>query len=253
MALVTFKAPIDRFRGTMRDLSGSGLVIYDSPKSGNVARNYTRPYNPNSLLQQAVREAFSAASQGFAALTALEAAAWNSAAAEYHRLNPLDVPYDYSGINLYVAVNTYADLANAGDPIATPPTNLAYPILNLETATAKTTIVAPQTLVFEVDIATAPAVATNQFLLVMTTEAWTTPARIPRRSDFSLRDVATIENNLATYSNIGGLSATQATNMTNSAKPVHAGDIVWFRVVPLSNDYVPAAAPVIFSLVVANV
>lgn len=250
MPIVTFRSPIDRFRGTMMDQSGSGLTIYDSNKAGNVARSYVVPTNPNSLLQQAVRQAFATASQGFAALSAIEAAAWNSAATAYQRLNPLEVPYDFSGINLFVQVNAYADLAN-GDSQSTPPNDLATPVLNLDTVTAIATALAPETLIFAVNITSAPAAGKEYRVLVLSTAAWTRTARIPRRTDYAMRDTVA-ENNVLVYNAGSGLLPVGGSiTMDNITKPIAAGDVVWFRCILLSNDYVPAPSPTIFSVVVA--
>jgi len=237
MALVTYKNPIDRFRGSVRDRSGSGLTIYDSAKAGNVARRYIKPTNPNSVLQQLVRANFTTAAQGFAALSAAIAAGWNAAAEAYKRANPLDVEYTFSGINLYMEVNAYR-LLNAAAVTPTPPTDITYPVLDPSNSHFSGTVTPGPTLSGALNALAINHSATPQHFLALFTPAWTNTARIPRRSDYAMRDSAVPGVNIieiATGQTGPGIFA-----LSNAAKPVKSGDKIWTSIIGLSANYVPA-------------
>jgi hypothetical protein len=245
MALVTYKNPIDRFRGSVRDRSGSGLTIYDSAKAGNVARRYIKPTNPNSVLQQWVRGNFTTAAQGFAALSATIAAGWNAAAEAYKRDNPLDVEYGFSGINLYMEVNAYR-LLNGIELTDTPPTDITYPVLDPSNCTFTATVGSSPLLVTKLGSMVINPATTPQFFFTIFTPPWTRTARIPRRSDYAIR--GPYETYYPTFPIPPSTLAGIPQPMYNAAKPVMSGDKVWVSTIGLSADYVPAPSASAFQV-----
>ncbi|MBE3132728.1 MAG: hypothetical protein IMZ55_04590 [Acidobacteria bacterium] len=252
MSLVTFKQPIDRFHGSVMDFSGSGLVIYGSAKAGNIARKYVVPFNPGSALQDEVRNNFTAAAQAFRGLSANVAASWNTAAVAYSRLNPLEVPYGYSGINLYMAINAYRELA--GEAITdTPPTDLRYPVIDTAATIATAPVADNAVMIVTLSALVSPPATVDQHALIMVTPDWVLTARHPRRSDFAMRNVTTVVNNIANLPYSGGIAVVfDPASLTNDAKLVKSGDTVWFRVMPLSAEFVPAPSAIEFSHVLTT-
>lgn len=119
----TLQFPYNQFRGRILDtIAPTGLVLFDTPKAGNVSRRYVTPTNPNTTIQSAFRTYLAQAAQGYKALSVSEAAAWASAASAITKTDVLGVDYTLTGVGLYVRVNSMR-LANGQSLVDVPPTD----------------------------------------------------------------------------------------------------------------------------------
>jgi hypothetical protein len=111
------------------NLSGIGITAASGKISGSVfargrgnlyVRVKTKPHNPNSTQQAAVRASFRTNSQAWRGLTASQRSAWNAAAINFPRKNKLGNTIILSGAGLYSSLN--ANLFSIGATIiASPP------------------------------------------------------------------------------------------------------------------------------------
>jgi hypothetical protein len=111
------------------NLSGIGITAASGKISGSVfakgkgnlyVRVKTKPHNPNSAQQAAVRASFRTNSQAWRALTPAQRSAWNAAAINFPRKNKLGNTIVLSGAGLYNSLN--ANLFSIGASIiASPP------------------------------------------------------------------------------------------------------------------------------------
>lgn len=129
MARVTLVAPYSKFHGKVIDSeTNEGQVVMSSAKAGNIARSYVIPTNPQSTMQTLVRGHFATASAAFSALSESVSDGWNTAAALVERTNILDLPYELTGIGLFLAASmqkllqggSVATSAPAGTPRIAP-------------------------------------------------------------------------------------------------------------------------------------
>lgn len=245
MPIVSFRQPFDRFRGSLMDEGGSGLVVYDSKKSGAVTRRWLSPANPKSPNQETVRTYLTAAAQAFRAMTAVQAAAWDTAAKLHHRVNALAMVYEYSGINLFSEVNFYRQL-DGQSITSTPPVKTELPVIAAGSITATISVSPSTTLTVGVTNSLSPG-ADVFHGLVLCSIPWTRPARQPRRNDYSMRDHATPAHNLFAFP---GTSAVNVA-LVNSLVSVKTADVIKIRVTPISADYVPGLVIVTTSIIIA--
>ena len=110
------------------NLSGIGITAASGKISGSVfakgkgnlyVRVKTKPHNPNSAQQAAVRASFRTNSQAWRALTPAQRSAWNAAAINFPRKNKLGNTIVLSGADLYNSLN--ANLFNIGVAAITSP------------------------------------------------------------------------------------------------------------------------------------
>jgi hypothetical protein len=245
MALVTLRQPFDRFRGALMDVGGSGIVVYDSLKAGQVARRFVSPHNPKSANQETVRTYLTAAAQAYRALSATVAANWNAAAVLVKKKNNLAVDYEYSGINLFCEVNFYRQLD--GQAITpTPPVKTELPVIAAAAITATISATPSSTLTVGVTNSLSPGSDTFH-ALVLCSPPWVRPARLPRRNDYAMRDHATPAHN------IYALPGTSAVNvaLVNTLLTFKTADVVKIFVRPISADYVPGIVTVTTSVTIA--
>lgn len=121
MAKFLLAKPWDVVHGAIKGAgSDRGQVLF-SANGLNIMRSNVIPNNPESALQTLARSYMSAAANGFQALTEVQATAWRTAAAALSRTDILGQEYTYSGIGLYVQVNTLR-LMDGQSLVATPPT-----------------------------------------------------------------------------------------------------------------------------------
>jgi hypothetical protein len=103
-------------------------------RAGQYTRNRRTPVNPVGTGRRAtVRAAFSAASKGYAALTAAQQAAWLSYALNYPIVDALGQSIKLTGHQMYISIN--AQLANCGGAVSLTP-----PVSNAVTAVGVTLI-----------------------------------------------------------------------------------------------------------------
>lgn len=247
MPIYTVKVPFDQVAGTISDSSGGGLVLMNSPNAGAVARRYVKPTYSNTNLQIEVRGNLKLAAQGFAALTAVQAAAWNTAAADFRRTNSLGAEHKISGINLFAMVNMYRQI----DGLAittTPPTHLTTPVIDPATCNASIITAPDDDLAVTIGIQTAPGTSRYFRALVLCTPVWTATARKAQRNDYAMRDTTTIANNLVSCT---GSAVTMQATMTNANIPVTTGNVIKLWIIPISEDYVPSTSIVEKTITIA--
>jgi len=244
MAICTFQQPFEKVRGTFRDDAG-GIVAYDTTKSGNIIRNWVMPTNPKSTLQTAVRADFSASATAYKALTAAQALAWTIAAAEYKRQNNLGTEYIFSGINLFVQVNSYRRMAGE-TPTTAVPIIQTFPFLDIPGSTFTAPVVASPYLEINLQSVTTNAGAAEQNFLSLFTGPWTATARKPRRNDYAMRVVSPTYGNF--YSIPPGADTHGVDSMSSDTILVKSGDKIWVSILGLSSDFVPAPSPDVFEV-----
>ncbi len=103
-----------------------GSVVYLETRHGKVARQYVRPANPRTAVQQAHRNSVRAVSARWRTLALEQQAAWRVAAAENDFTNEAGDPVRLNGQNLFVSLNTRrADLGLAQFEL--PPAKPGFP------------------------------------------------------------------------------------------------------------------------------
>jgi hypothetical protein len=96
------------FKGTIIGPASGSIagIVASHNTSGQYMRNRTVPTNPNSIFQQAVRNAMSVLVAAWSnTLTAAERTAWATYAANVPVLNRLGDPINLSGLNMYLRGN----------------------------------------------------------------------------------------------------------------------------------------------------
>ena len=117
-----------KWGGGITDGRGSiGGTTFSRNRYGGYARARTKPVNPNSTRQAAIRSIISSVSQNWSSLlTEAQRLAWGVFAANVPAKNKLGEVINLSGFNQYVKSNTTA--INAGlDAIADGPTDYTLP------------------------------------------------------------------------------------------------------------------------------
>ncbi len=97
-----------KFGGGITQMSGSiGGTVFARNRYGNYARSRTKPINPNTALQVAVRAALSELTVRWSTtLTAAQRTAWNLYASSVAMLNRLGETVFLSGFNHYIRSNS---------------------------------------------------------------------------------------------------------------------------------------------------
>lgn len=249
MPICTYKQPFDRVRGTFRDFAG-GVVAIGSNKNGNVLRQWLKPTDTYSPAKAGVRAAFGLAATAFKALSSAEASDWNDAASDFKRQNSIGIEHVFSGINLYVAVNSIRQIAGFATTDAVP-THLLLPQFDGANATIEVPGTPPVPPTGEqlttIPFVEAPPTGVSFGCLASYTGPWTLPARQPRRNDYRMRDQTNLANNVFMVPAPGtSISCTAA----NPDIVFAVGDVVHVRALGLTQDYVPALTPVTFAVTV---
>ena len=121
MALVRYGAGIAEMSGS---ISGE---VFARNRSGFYVRNRTKPINPNSAAQQAVRGALAQLTERWAeTLTIAQRTAWNLYGSSVAMKNRLGVDIHLTGFNHYLRSNAF--LARVGKaPVDAGPTTFSLP------------------------------------------------------------------------------------------------------------------------------
>lgn len=118
MALIKLTAIVDNISGKLNG------TVFARNKGGNYMRSKSKPTNPRSLAQIAVRAAFGAIAQIWRALTPAQRHAWNAATEDYKYQNRLGDTKTLSGFALHQKLNR--NLALIGlPPLTSPPSPIA--------------------------------------------------------------------------------------------------------------------------------
>ena len=127
-----------KFKGLLGSLSGSvANATFSSNRGGAYLRQRVAPTNPQTLRQQAARAALTTLSSGWRALSSTQRAEWDAWAAAHPGTDRLGNTINYTGHQMYVALNARL-LDAAASPIATAPT-AAAPTAPLSAAVTRTT------------------------------------------------------------------------------------------------------------------
>ena len=89
-------------------------TVFTPGRSVLALRTRAIPFNPRSLYQTAVRNAFTTWTASFRALAVAKITAWNTFAAGIKKMNIFGVRYATTGHKLYVAFNTENSLYGSG-------------------------------------------------------------------------------------------------------------------------------------------
>ena len=114
MALIKLTAIVDNISGKLNG------TVFAKNKGGHYMRSKSKPSNPRSTFQTAVRARFGAIAQLWGALTQAQRNAWNAMASEFPYKNRLGDTKILSGFALHQKLNT--NLAIIGQPaVSNPP------------------------------------------------------------------------------------------------------------------------------------
>lgn len=95
------------FKAISGKVGGNDGVVGFKTRTQNVFRRMVIPNNPDTAAQQAVRQAFTLASQAYSSLNDAQIAAWENLADALVREDSLDQPYKFFGNNAFLSVNMY--------------------------------------------------------------------------------------------------------------------------------------------------
>lgn len=109
MALIKLTAFLDNISGKLNG------TVFASNKGGHYVRSKSKPSNPKTASQMAVRSVFGSVSQAWRALTQAERQSWNGATPDYKYTNRLGDQKTLSGFALHQKLNT--NLALIGQPL----------------------------------------------------------------------------------------------------------------------------------------
>lgn len=123
MAVIKFGGPVADARGSV---AGN---TYSRNKAGAYIRNRTKPVNPDTTLQQNVRNMFSSISSGWRSLTDEQRASWNLAGSGFEQLNKLGDTYVPSGFQLYMLLNQTLNLVGVA-PLTDAPVPEELPFVD---------------------------------------------------------------------------------------------------------------------------
>lgn len=93
--------------------------VFSKNRYGNYVRNKVTPVNPQSVAQMAIRNRLAGISSAWAALTAAQRAAWNSAVGSYAKTNIFGDLINPTGFQLHQVLNN--NLLICGEAVITAP------------------------------------------------------------------------------------------------------------------------------------
>jgi hypothetical protein len=228
MAIVTYVAPYSTYRGAVRSAGSlEGQVTY--PIGGaNYSRAFVQPANPQSDHQVAIRALMTTVSQGFAALTEVEADAWRAAAVGVTRQNPAGQTYELSGANLYALINLYR-LMDGEELLDAPPA------LTAPGAITDITDIEADVDGISIDVTHALGVATD-FILCRVTAPLPSAARNARPNEYRCPTTALADSIVA------AAASPQTINLGSNTVGILADDYVGVELLPLGPTYWPGVA-----------
>ena len=140
MAKIKFGNIVVDMRGK---ISGN---VYSKNKGGAYSRVRVVPTNPQSTFQSGVRAIFTALSQAWRGLSAVQRASWNSAVGNFQRTNNLGDKHSLSGNALYVSLNKNlndvgeASMTTAPSPDSVTPVTVASAVADNSSQTVVITM-----------------------------------------------------------------------------------------------------------------
>lgn len=125
MALLKFNIIADA-RGSVNG------TTFSRNKAGAYMRNRTRPINPNSTRQQAVRAAMNNLAFDFQTFDRATVNSWNEIAATYPAFNKLGEEYIQSGKQLYISCGLNLAAIGSPNPVTLPSAEPEVPQCNID-------------------------------------------------------------------------------------------------------------------------
>lgn len=120
MALIKLTAIVDNISGKLNG------TVFSRNKGGHYMRSKSKPTNPRTPAQMAVRASFGAISQLWRGLTEAQRAAWQAAAADFPYQNKLGDSKELSGFALHQKLNRNLQLVGSS-ALSTPPAPAIVP------------------------------------------------------------------------------------------------------------------------------
>lgn len=120
MALIKLTAIVDNISGKLNG------TVFAKNKGGNYMRSKSKPSNPKTAAQMAVRAQFGAISSAWKALTESARSAWRESASNFPYINRLGDSKILSGFALHQKLNTNLDLI--GESMLTFPPEPISPV-----------------------------------------------------------------------------------------------------------------------------
>lgn len=123
--------PFSRFHGKIGHLvEDQGLVLYSSDKTGNVARSYVVPDDPESNPQLLFRNLMSSVASSYASLSSEDIAYYDEVCRRFPRTDILSQKYYLSAANIHTARCFFSVLRNAEGfdtpDFPLPPSSVSY-------------------------------------------------------------------------------------------------------------------------------
>lgn len=124
MAISKLSAPFEQLSGAIG--GENGVVAMPDRNGRTLLRENFIPFNPGSSFQQQIRADFTTVSGQYSLLNESQKDAWSQAASGLEETGRLGDPYGITGHMLFIRVNMYRLLDNAGIT-QTPPSTLGEP------------------------------------------------------------------------------------------------------------------------------
>ena len=231
MALVTFKEPVQTFRGKL------GAAVYTMRGAQGLARNFVRPKNPKSAPQVEERGYFVLVSALYSTLARVTVNAWQAVAAQVvERVSPTGTPIPWTGRSLFQACNVHR-CRRAVSTSTVPPAYIVCPPPPAVNSIAYS--VSGKRLRFNIKALPAE-LRTGMYRLLITPPTATTAAKARETdlrcptADETLSYVDASDDTILDFYLTNALAAEFAASTT-----LQFG----YQFQPLSADYVPNATP----------
>jgi len=139
MPLITLVSPFAKFHGKSSAVGEPGGQVLYSNGAALYSRRLVEPANPDTSHQQTIRSLLATAANGYQALTAVQAAAWRTAASGLTRKNIFGQVYALTGMSLYMLINMYRSMDGEALTVTPPSTAKPDAILGVTSATVNAT------------------------------------------------------------------------------------------------------------------
>jgi len=135
MPRITLVSPFAKFHGKSSAPGEPGGQVLYSVGAALYSRRLVDPANPDTTHQSTIRSLLATGANGYQALTDVQAAAWRTAASGLTRKNIFGQIYAWTGMSLYMSVNTYRQMDGEALTATPPATDSPGAILGVTSAT----------------------------------------------------------------------------------------------------------------------
>lgn len=220
--LIKCQSPVDLFSGKT---GGNNGIVGMPVKGRQIARDMVIPTNPQTTMQQAVRNYMSLASAAFQSLTAAEKAAWEAVGLLDDQTDSVGGKYNPSAIQEYQKVNMYRQL----DGQAITDTAPSY------AQWAAATSVAASSAGGNLTVAVTHSLgAAGGFFAIRVTPALASLVRNARENELRYLETSGLPNCIVSQA-----VSPQNVIMAMDAFTISPGDYIGIEVVTLSDGYFP--------------